>query len=353
MTDRMKTLRGSLLLWLGASLLEASIATAQEGVPFLMMLPGSAVPYGILALLAIPIWRFCLVLRERRPPSLAAAAAHAVMAVLVVAVWQGAYLGLLYLVLGRTGLSPLLEGGLWYLLSATLQYGLLVAGILFVQTARLLRDQERRETELRVLAREAELRALKAQFRPHFFFNVLNSLYALIEIDPPRAQEMLDRISRLMRQTLDVADDAWVPLEWEMDSIRAYLEIERIRLGDRLEVQVDVDETLRTLPVPPLLLQPLVENAVKHGIAPHGGSGRVAVSARPGNGGLLLSVRDSGPGPDHDPGPDDGRGLSMTRERLEHLYGGAFRMGFRRLEPSGYEVSIDLPGLVAGGGEET
>ena len=283
-------------LVVAAGLIEASIIHAQEGVPLLWVLPGAILQYGILAVLAVPLWKFCAwSLREDRPRPLVLVA-HVGVAVAVVGAWQASYLGLGYLQAGEIALSPVRVGGLWYVLSAFLQYGLLLAGILLIQTSQRLRRQTEREAALRVTAREAELRALRAQFRPHFFFNVINSLYALVETDPPRAQEMLDRVSRLMRQTLEVADDDWVPLDWEMGSVKAYLEIERIRLGDRLEVSIGAEEDVRQADVPPLLLQPLVENAIKHGVASQPGPGSVAVHARRDDRDLVLTVRDSGPG---------------------------------------------------------
>lgn len=337
-------------LVVAAGLVVASIVRAQEGVPFLWVLPGAIIQYGILGVLAVPLWRFCAwTLRGDRPRALLAAL-HAAVGVAVVGTWQGSYVGLALLAAGDDALSSLRVAGLWYMLGAFFQYGVLVAGMLLVQTSEKLRRQTEREAALRVMAREAELRALKAQFRPHFFFNVINSLYALIESDPRRAQEMLDRVSRLMRQTLEVADDAWATLDWEMESVRAYLEIERIRLGDRLEISIDAEEGVRQVDVPPLLLQPLVENAIKHGVAPHSGPGSVAVRARWSDGDLVLTVRDSGPGPAGDEAEGDGRGLAMTRQRLEALYGDGASIEAGRLEPSGYEVTLRLP---AGGGERS
>jgi len=343
MSDRARTLWGGLLVLVAAAILDATIVAVQEGVPFVYALPGSLIQYGILALLGVAVWSFCGWSAARRGPWVAVVAAHAGMAALVVAVWQAAYLGVSYAISGPVALIPVRMGGLWYFLGSFLTYGMMTAGILLVQTSRRLRDQRQREAELQVLAREAELRALKAQFRPHFFFNVINSLYALVETQPSRAKQMLDQVARLMRQTLELSDQDWVPLEWEVGSVRAYLEIEKIRLGERLEILIDAQASVSDFPVPPLLLQPLVENAIKHGIAPYPGPGQVQVVAREEADGISLVVRDTGPGTT-DPGADgDGRGLTITRNRLQALYGAGYSMQTRRREPQGFEAVLHLP----------
>lgn len=345
MSDRRRTLWGGLLVVLAAGLLDASIVAVQEGVPFPFALPGSLLQYAVLGLLATGVWRLCRWSLERPRPKALLVAAHLGAMLVTIAMWQSAYLGFGYLIAGPVALTPIREGGLWYFLGIVTTYGLMTAGILFVQTSRRLRDQKQREAELQVLAREAELRSLKAQFRPHFFFNVINSLYSLVETQPTQAKQMLDLVARLMRQSLEVADEDWVPLEWELESVRAYLEIERIRLGERLQVAVDVEESARAFPVPPLLLQPLVENAIKHGIAPHLEPGRIEVCAGQADDGIVLVVRDSGPGLGDGPGDGDadGHGLLITRSRLEKLYGSSDLLQLRDLKPRGFEAIVHLP----------
>ncbi len=336
------------LIVLAASVMEAAVVRAQEGAPFLWVLPGSILQYAILALLAVPLWAFCEWSLREGNPRLIVAAAHTGVALLVVGLWQGSYFGVGYLLAGESVLGPLRVAGLWYVLTACFQYGILLGGILFVQTSRRLRLQQEREAELRILAREAELRALKAQYHPQFFFNVLNSLDSLIESDPGRAQDLLDQVARLMRQTLESADDPSVPVEREMGSVKAYLEIERIRLGGRLEIAIGVEDDVREMEIPPLLLQPLVENAVKHGVTPGDGAGRVTVRARREGSCLVLTVGDSGPGPPGAGHEGDGHGLSMVRRRLEVLYGGEARLESRTLGGGGYEVGLRLPILPGG-----
>ena len=128
------------------------------------------------------------------------------------------------------------------------------------------RQRARREHELIVAARDAELSLLKAQFQPHFVLNALNSLLALVDRDPALARTMIVRLADLMKAVFARADADQVPLERELDLVRAYLDVERIRLGSRLAVTFDIDDAARGVLVPALLLQPIVENAVKHGV---------------------------------------------------------------------------------------
>ena len=266
---------------------------------------------------------------------------------MVLVIWRACYLSLFLLLASPNAQTPIKAGGLWFLFSAATTCGLLIAGIVLAQTASDLRRQTARQAQLKLLAREAEVRALRAQIRPHFFFNVLNSIYALIETRPAEAQRMVDLVAQLMRRTLEVTDDELVPLEWELESVRTYLAIEKIRLGARLEVAYEIDPSLAEIAVPPLLLQPLVENAIKHGIAPSEQLGRIEVSARcdgerRDGDQLILEVRDTGPGI-RDDTDDDGRGLGITRGRLTALYPDRHSLTLRNLEPAGFEVAIRMP----------
>ena len=159
---------------------------------------------------------------------------------------------------------------------------------------------------------------------------------------------MVELLSDLMRRTLDATGDSFVPLAWELESLRAYLLIEQVRLGSRLSVTIDTDGCeLQELLVPPLILQPIVENAVKHGIAPHPGPGAVEIRVERRERRLEIGVRDSGPGMQDEP-RGEGQGLSITRRRLESAYGGAFSFEIGNLPDRGFEVRLGLPERPAG-----
>lgn len=240
-----------------------------------------------------------------------------------------------------SALLPLFVLGLLlYLLAVTLHYILL--------SLESSQAAERRAMEARVLAREAELEALKAQLNPHFLFNALNSVMTLITSDPPAAQRMLVRLSELLRITLATNDAQEVSVEQELALVERYLEIERIRFGDRLAVVIEADAEARGSRVPALLLQPLVENAIVHGLSQRPGPGRVEVRARVSGSNVVLSVRDDGPGvrrPSAHAGA--GIGLGNLRARLERLYGEAFELAVSDDPRGGACVTVVVPGARA------
>ncbi len=183
------------------------------------------------------------------------------------------------------------------------------------------KEQDLANQRLQADLSDARLQNLRAQLRPHFLFNTLNSISALVAECPDRAEQMIARLSHLLRRSLDSDTRTLVPVVEEMDFIRTYLEIEETRFGDRLSIEIDVQPETELLTVPALILQPLVENAVVHGVAPFDSPGRITVMSRLEGDVLCLSVRDTGPGVP--PGTVFGIGLSNTRSRLAQLYGEA------------------------------
>jgi signal transduction histidine kinase len=212
-------------------------------------------------------------------------------------------------------------------------------------------SQERELTAAHLETRlaEAQLQALQRQLHPHFLFNTLNTISALMHRDTDAADAMLERLSDLLRLTLDRIGMQQVPLKDELDFIEKYLDIERARFGDRLQVHVDVGAGVLDAAVPTLLLQPLVENAVRHGIAPKVGGGRVDIVARRDGEALRLVVRDNGFGlpADGDRLFNAGVGVSNTRSRLQHLYGDGHRFQFDRPPGGGLAVTVVIPFLPA------
>lgn len=180
-------------------------------------------------------------------------------------------------------------------------------------------SRQRAIEDMRVELAQAELRALRAQLQPHFLFNTLNSIASLIPTNPTAAEEMTTRLADIFRYALRASDQEHAPLGEELAFLRAWLDIERARFGARLVVEERIEPGLEALPVPSLLLQPLVENAVRHGIAPRPGGGRLGLEARREGDTLVLAVSDDGPGFDpFAPGAADGNGFGLhsVRERL-------------------------------------
>jgi len=202
-------------------------------------------------------------------------------------------------------------GVLLYLLAVALHY------VLF--SFQSSREAETRMQEARVQAREAELKALKAQINPHFLFNSLNSISALVTVDPGRAREMCLRLSEFLRSTLNLAEEEFIPIEREITLARTYLEVEQVRFGDRLRLEQSVAPNCRGCTVPSLILQPLAENAVKHGIASLVEGGAIRLDADCQDGLLRISMEN-----DFDPqsrcAAPNGLGLSNVRARLDTLY---------------------------------
>jgi sensor histidine kinase YesM len=190
---------------------------------------------------------------------------------------------------------------------------------------------------------EARLTALQTQLNPHFLFNTLHAISSLVERDPRGVRRMIARLSELLRLTLERTEQQEVPLEQELAFLQRYLEIMQIRFQGSLEVETQVDPVVNEALVPTLILQPLVENAVKHGVSKVDGGGRIAVSARREGDRLVLSVRDNGPGLDGTDATESGLGLRNTRARLEHLYGAAQSLTLSALPDGGLIAEVRLP----------
>lgn len=188
----------------------------------------------------------------------------------------------------------------------------------------------------------ARLEALRMQINPHFLFNTLHAVSALVERDPGGVRRMIARLSELLRYTLDTASTEKVPLEQEIGFVRRYVEIMNVRFQGRLQFDEDFDPAVERALVPPLILQPLVENALKHGVTRSQGSGHVTLSARRAADRLILSIADDGPGPGSS-GSDSGIGLSNTRERLQQMYGNAGAVSLRAAQDGGTIAEVIVP----------
>ncbi len=194
---------------------------------------------------------------------------------------------------------------------------------------------------------QAQLQSLKMQLHPHFLFNALHSISELIHADPTAAERMVIGLSDLLRSSLANSSTLEVPLRHELELTRLYLNIEKMRFDDRLEIAVKVAEETEDALVPNLILQPLVENAIKHGIAHRPGQGCIGVEAARKGGCLVITIRDNGAGFDTERHPIvEGVGLTTTRARLNKLYGAGQSFHFVR-RPGGTEAVMRLPFRVA------
>jgi len=213
-------------------------------------------------------------------------------------------------------------------------------------------ERQNREANLRELAAQAELKALRAQVNPHFLFNSLNTIADLIVTDPEKAEAMTVLLAKVFRHVLMHSDQQFSRVAEEMEFLRTYLGIEQVRFGARLRVSLEMDPTVSEAPIPSLILQPVVENAIKHGLAPKVGEGHISVTAALEGAFVRLAVEDDGVGvktaapPAHPAG--NGLGLRIIAERLHTLYNGRASLEVRPAERVGSRVTILIPRHEAG-----
>lgn len=208
------------------------------------------------------------------------------------------------------------------------------------------RDRELRNSVLETQLAKAQLQALKVQLHPHFLFNTLNSISELMHQDVRIAERVITRLSDLLRMTLENIGAQEVTLRDEVDFVKGYLEIEQMRFQDRLKVTYEVAPETLDARVPNLMLQPLVENAVRHGIAKSSRAGLILIKSERQGTRIVISVRDNGPGlknNGHSPAANFGIGLSTTRTRLEFLYGKDHSLELNNLPEGGLEVRVVVP----------
>lgn len=212
---------------------------------------------------------------------------------------------------------------------------------------RRYREGEVRATRLKAQLVQAQLDALKMQLHPHFLFNTLHSISALVHKNANAADKMIARLGDFLRQTLENAGTQEVSLQQELEFLKCYLDIERIRFEERLTVQMDIDPQTFDARVPNLILQPIVENAIRHGISPRTSAGRIEIEARRFNGTLQVQVTDNGPGLSSDSNSGTivkgGVGLANTQARLKQLYGDDHRLDLSNTARGGLTVTLEIP----------
>jgi signal transduction histidine kinase len=221
-------------------------------------------------------------------------------------------------------------------------YGVLVLAWHAMTYYNELRDRQVKAMQLESLLHQAQLQTLRSQLNPHFLFNALHSIAELVHANPKLAEQLILRLGDLLRQVLRSSTEQEVALAEELDFIKGYVEIERMRLGDRLQVTWEIAPEALQIKVPSLILQPLVENAILHGIAPNAQQGALVVRATREDESLHLQVRDTGPGLLEQTKPQrPGIGLSNTQARLHRLYGSKQR--FELSNDNGLVVDIRIP----------
>ncbi|PYT99649.1 MAG: sensor histidine kinase [Acidobacteria bacterium] len=331
-----------LLSWIPLAVILVYVMAA-GGILSLLESSIIVIPLCVLyAFICLSAWYTAKSASLKRESALRLIVIHSVAAALVSYFWMG--LGwVLVAALSRTSTFQGLDhrfsrqaailfaaGYLLYLISVASQYVII--------SLEASREAEARALETSILAREAELKALKAQVNPHFLFNSLNSINALTSVDPAKAREMCILLSEFLRMTLGLGERTVIPLSEELALLDRFLAIEKVRFGARLRVEENIQKESKTVLVPPLVLQPLVENAVVHGIAnlPEGGVIRLASQCHDGR--LSMTIENTFD-PESTPVRRKGMGLSNVRSRLECRYGTDASM---RVDPQAHQFRVEL-----------
>lgn len=328
--------------WAVVAMIQAVTLRYQQGIRFDYAIVSAVANYLIMGLL---VWASCWLnvrLQLWRRPPLRALGLYFVLGLVGLAIWCVLELLAMRAIAGPNFWSRVFATSwMFQLLGAAFTYAAAFALGLVVQTFDREHEGRAREARLEATAHAAEIDAIKGQLRPHFLLNSLNSILALVDDDPAEARRMIGRLSSLLHTVFDGLDEPFVPLDRELGMVRDYLEVERIRFGDRLQFSVDADPGAGNALVPPLLLQPLVENAVRHGIEPNASAGTLRVHARVERGRLQIRIANTVTATNSRSGT--GRGLELTRQRLRTIYGDA-SVGFSAGPASeGFAADLDLP----------
>jgi two-component system LytT family sensor kinase len=225
---------------------------------------------------------------------------------------------------------------------AVLTYWVILVVMRGMESTRRLREERLRRAELETQLAQSQLQALRTQIQPHFLFNTLNAISALALADPMQARKMISSLSDLLRLTLEEHHLQLLPLSRELEFVRHYLEIQRARFRDRLDIRFEVADEVLPAEVPCMILQPLVENALQHGLLPKVSRGSLRILAHREGGQLRLSVEDDGLGLPSG-GVVESVGLSNTRARLEKLFGAAASLRMQALDGGGTRVELRVP----------
>ncbi|MEM1117800.1 MAG: histidine kinase [Bacteroidota bacterium] len=335
------TIRGvgvAVVAWSVYAIVYSAAVAVFAGVPFVYIVVTQGGQAALMAVLSLPIW-WVAVRRMAEAPVWRVVLVHA----------GGASISIGAVVAGTLAWASLGGEAAYETVRARAGWIGLWTGILYVaqfaiyhavEASRRARVRRAQAEALRHLARDQELRTLRSQLNPHFLFNALNTISAEVVRDPEAAREALGRLADLLRYALDAGRRNLVPLGDEMAFVRDYLALEQARMGDRLGVRLDVDPDAHGAEVPPMAVQTLVENAVRHGLAPSRDGGTVTVRAHLAGAHAEVEVADDGVGADT---MGEGIGLANTAERLRLLFGPEADVEIDTDRPEGFAVRLRIP----------
>ncbi len=335
------------LIWLGYVLSFSLLL--HNMIPFLEwqgLFTGMASYYAFLMLCTIPTWYFFIRILADKSWAVKLLL-HAVLSVIfTVGVYEGYVVVFKWLAgLESVENTNLAQNHVWMLYSNALLYLIQFSIFHSVDSVAKLKEKEKQAAELKALAREREVAALKAQINPHFLFNTLNSINAMVTRDPEEARKMIVQLADLLRYALDSLNHMRIPLRKEVDFVKAFLDLEQKRFGERLQVDYDISAETLSVPVIPMVLQPLVENAVNHGIAPKEDGGKISLKIKPAFGRVDFDISDTGVGMNgrSSSAESKGIGLSNTDARLQKIYGSEAALSHGSLNGAGFQVKFSIP----------
>ncbi len=337
------------LIWSGWVLFYAAVMFIQiREIPFWAALIASANYNYTYALLSILIWQICKKISFETSQKFFFILLHFFLAISFSVLWLIIVYGSWYLAEGARIFEQVRIREIigWQYLFGMVQY-FLVAGIFYtILYYRNLKQKEIEQAELKILTRDAELKALKLQMNPHFLFNSLNSINALVTKDPASARKMIAQLSDLLRMSLETHDKLFIPLKEELDLVHTYLAIEQMRFGDKMIFKEDVASELLTKLFPAMLLQPLLENAVKHGIASTRAGGTISLTIKQENRQIVGTVVNETAGvalPKISTSENNGISINNIRQRLDRMYGDKYSWQIDQSEMNQFKVEFKLP----------
>jgi two-component system, LytTR family, sensor kinase len=330
-------------LWIMITLIHFSILYAFYGIPFIFAFTDSVVFNLIFCAIGIPLWYVVRYTAPHKQNYINLMFNHMGSLALMIAIWFGISYGLLVTIFSaEPGYITFIRASIpWRIISALFFYALLGLGYYLLITYNDLQIRLREESRLIELLKESELNMLKAQINPHFLFNSLNSVSSLTITNPAAAQEMVIRLSEFLRYTVNSDFHRFVPLKREVENISRYLEIEKVRFGDKLEFINDFGPECDEMMMPAMILQPLFENAIKHGVYESTGVIRIETTCKEEEKYIVIHMKNN-----FDPGAPlrkgAGVGLKNIRERLRLLYHQSDLLK-TRIEQNTFFVELKIP----------
>lgn len=330
--------------WLVFSFVGAIPVASNAHIYFRWALSGQLVQNLYMALLSIPVW-LLLVRRMDHVRWPLRLGTHIVVGPLYAFLTCELYLRSMQLFISEAEIKPLLQVSQWIIVWNLLTYVIEFAVYHAVEGSRRLRFKERQMLELLALRKEQELSTLRSQINPHFLFNTLNSISALASDDPEGTRAMITRLGDMLRYTTETSTRGMVSLRDEVDFVKSYVALESRRFAERLQMTYCIEGELLDMAVPPMILQPLVENAIKHGIEPSEEGGEVILTIVRNGRSVKISVRDTGVGSAEPTLANSGAGIGLTNTdaRLRMVFGDDAAVWTTSSPGKGFEAGFSLP----------